>query len=127
MASITRRSRSASASSPARWRAGSPTPGMRAAASPHRGHEVRVIAAPPYYPAWRVGAGYSAWRWQREQIDGASVYRCPLYVPARPRGASRVLHLAGFALASLPVAIAQALLFRPDALIAIAPPITAAP
>jgi colanic acid biosynthesis glycosyl transferase WcaI len=101
--------------------------GEMAAWLARRGHEVRVIAAPPYYPAWRVGAGYSAWRWQRERIDGASVYRCPLYVPARPRGVSRVLHLASFALASLPVAIAQVLLFRPAALIAIAPPMTAAP
>ena len=47
-----------------------------------RGHEVRVVTAPPYYPAWRVGPGYSAWRWQREEIEGARVYRCPLYVPA---------------------------------------------
>ncbi|MEA2780234.1 MAG: colanic acid biosynthesis glycosyl transferase WcaI, partial [Rhodospirillaceae bacterium] len=92
-----------------------------------RGHDVRVISAPPYYPAWRVGEGYSAWRWRRETIDGARVYRCPLYVPSRPRGLSRVLHLASFALASLPVALAQVLLFRPDVLIAIAPPITAAP
>jgi len=22
------------------------------------GHEVRVVAAPPYYPNWRVDAGY---------------------------------------------------------------------
>jgi colanic acid biosynthesis glycosyl transferase WcaI len=101
--------------------------GEMAAWLTRRGHEVRVIAAPPYYPAWRVGAGYSAWRWRRERIEGARVYRCPLYVPARPRGMSRVLHLASFALASLPVVVAQALLFRPDVLIAIAPPITAAP
>jgi len=25
-----------------------------------RGHEIRVVTAPPYYPEWRVRAGYSA-------------------------------------------------------------------
>jgi len=25
-----------------------------------QGHAVRVVTAPPDYPAWRVGAGYSA-------------------------------------------------------------------
>ena len=92
-----------------------------------RGHEVRVITAPPYYPAWRVGPGYSAWRWQREEIEGARVYRCPLYVPARPSGKKRILHLASFALSSLPVALWQALVFRPQVLIAIAPALTSTP
>lgn len=27
-----------------------------------RGHEVRVVCAPPYYPAWRVAKGYVSWR-----------------------------------------------------------------
>ena len=25
-----------------------------------QGHEVRVVTAPPYYPEWSVGEGYSA-------------------------------------------------------------------
>jgi colanic acid biosynthesis glycosyl transferase WcaI len=92
-----------------------------------RGHEVRVVTAPPYYPAWRIGAGYSAWRWRCQRIEGARVFRCPLYVPARPRGLTRILHLASFALSSLPVALWQALSFRPQALIAIAPALASAP
>jgi len=92
-----------------------------------RGHEVRVVTAPPYYPAWWVGPGYSAWRWQREEIEGAQVYRCPLYVPAQPSGTKRILHLASFALSSLPVALWQALVFRPQVLIAIAPALTSIP
>src|SRR5262249_33216861 len=70
---------------------------------------------------------YSAWRWHRETLSGAEVYRCPLYVPARPRGTSRILHLASFALSSLPVALWQALAFRPHVLIAIAPALISAP
>ena len=48
-----------------------------------RGHEVRVVTAPPYYPEWRVGRGHAAWRYRRETIDGIDVWRCPLWVPAR--------------------------------------------
>ena len=92
-----------------------------------RGHQVKVVTAPPYYPTWRVDAAHSAWRWQREALAGAEVYRCPLYVPARPRGTSRILHLASFALSSLPVALWQAVAFRPHVLIAIAPALISAP
>jgi colanic acid biosynthesis glycosyl transferase WcaI len=92
-----------------------------------RGHEVRVVTAPPYYPAWRVGSGHSAWRWQCELLDGVNVFRCPLYVPARPRGTTRILHLASFALSSLPIAIWQAMTFHPHVLIAVAPALISAP
>jgi colanic acid biosynthesis glycosyl transferase WcaI len=92
-----------------------------------RDHLVRVVTAPPYYPAWRIGLGHSAWRWQYEYLDGAKVYRCPLYVPSRPHGTTRILHLASFALSSLPIALWQALTFRPHVLIAIAPALISAP
>ncbi|PJC71406.1 MAG: colanic acid biosynthesis glycosyltransferase WcaI, partial [Zetaproteobacteria bacterium CG_4_8_14_3_um_filter_59_5] len=29
-----------------------------------QGHEVRVVAAPPYYPEWKVRDGYSALRYR---------------------------------------------------------------
>ena len=92
-----------------------------------RGHDLRVIAAPPYYPAWRVAAGYSGWRWRGERRDGALVLRCPLYVPRRPRGATRLIHLASFAASSLPVALAQAVAWRPDLVFAVAPALASAP
>ena len=92
-----------------------------------RGHDVRVIAAPPYYPAWRVGEGYRAHRFARERRDGTTVYRCPLYVPQRPSGLRRVLHLASFALSSLPVALWQGLLWRPAAVFVVEPTLLCAP
>ena len=61
-----------------------------------QGHRVRVIAAPPYYPAWRVSAGAKRW-WRRETLEGVRVTRVPLYVPRRPRGLTRMLHLGSFA------------------------------
>jgi colanic acid biosynthesis glycosyl transferase WcaI len=30
-----------------------------------KGHDVRVVAAPPYYPTWQVAEGYRGWRYQR--------------------------------------------------------------
>ena len=91
-----------------------------------RGHRVKVIAAPPYYPAWRVAPGAKRW-WRRETLDGVQVRRCPLWVPRRPRGWSRLLHLASFALSSLPVALWQGLTWRPDVVVAVAPTLAAAP
>src|SRR6478736_1954302 len=70
-----------------------------------RGHEVRVVTAPPYYPAWKISEGYSSFRWKRGRIAGVEVWRCPLWVPAKPSGLKRILHLASFALSSLPAAL----------------------
>jgi len=90
------------------------------------GHEVRVITAPPYYPDWRVGPGYSASRYQRQTIDGVSVWRCPLWVPQQPGGHKRLLHLASFALSSLPVLLAQ-WRWKPDVVWVVEPPLMCAP
>ncbi|MES1163397.1 MAG: WcaI family glycosyltransferase, partial [Rhizobacter sp.] len=90
------------------------------------GNEVRVIAAPPYYPAWAVGDGYSAWRWTEESWHGVRVWRAPLWVPARPNGLKRLLHLASFALLSLP-ALARQMAWRPDAIVVVAPALACAP
>ena len=91
-----------------------------------RGHDVRVITAPPYYPDWKIGRGYTAWRYTQETVAGVTVYRCPLWVPAKPSGAARVAHLASFAFSSLPVLLRQ-LSFKPDVLWTVAPAFFCAP
>ncbi|WP_116138866.1 glycosyltransferase WbuB [Trinickia diaoshuihuensis] len=91
-----------------------------------RGHEVHVVCAPPYYPAWRVAAGWSAWRYAAETRAGVSVRRAPLWVPAHPRGATRVLHLVSFALTSILPMLAQ-WRWRPDVVMAVAPTLLCAP
>ncbi|HEX5235209.1 MAG TPA: glycosyltransferase WbuB [Silvibacterium sp.] len=92
-----------------------------------RGHEVRVVTAPPYYPAWRVSDGYKQWRYRRETSPaGAQIQRCPLWVPSRPSGSKRIVHLSSFALSSLPVMLAQAA-WRPDVVLSIEPAFACAP
>lgn len=90
-----------------------------------RGHDVRAVAAPPYYPAWRRDRCVPLWREQRWR--GVRVYRAPLYVPERPSGITRVAHLLSFAATSLPLAWWQAVDFRPEVVIAVAPTLMTAP
>ncbi|HSA82922.1 MAG TPA: WcaI family glycosyltransferase [Geminicoccaceae bacterium] len=92
-----------------------------------RGHEVRVVTAPPYYPEWRVGRGYAAWRYRRETVGGAIVLRCPLWVPAEPSPMRRVLHLISFAVSSFLPCVWQAVSWRPDVVWAVEPTSLATP
>lgn len=92
-----------------------------------RGHQIRVITAPPYYPAWKIGSGYSPRKYRSEGDDVLRVFRCPLWVPAKPTGLRRIFHLLSFALSSLPVALWQGLTWRPDAVIVLTPALTCAP
>lgn len=87
-----------------------------------RGHSVRVITAPPYFPGWRAEDN----RYRRECRQGVAVWRCPLWVPRRPSGLTRLLHLASFALSSLPVLLAQCR-WRPDVVLTVAPAFFCAP
>jgi colanic acid biosynthesis glycosyl transferase WcaI len=91
-----------------------------------RGHEVRVVTAPPYYPAWRVQAGYESWRYYCELRNGVRVWRCPLWVPAQPSGLQRLIHLASFALSALPILFMQ-IFWRPDVVLVIEPPLFCSP
>jgi len=87
-----------------------------------RGHQIRVITAPPYFPQWHAKGN----RYRRERLEGAMVWRCPLWVPRRPNGITRLVHLASFAVSSLPVVLWQ-WRWRPDLIICIAPAMFCAP
>lgn len=103
-----------------------------------RGHEVRVVTAPPYYPQWRVADGYAN-GWGREEFQGSRskgqegdragclvIYRCPLWVPSKPSGLKRLLHLASFALSSFPIMLSQ-IFWKPDVVWVVEPPLFCAP
>jgi colanic acid biosynthesis glycosyl transferase WcaI len=82
--------------------------GEMAAWLAERGHEVRVVTAPPYYPAWRIREDYRGTWYRTEDARGQPlVYRTPLYVPKRPTGLKRIAHLISFMIGSLPVMLRQ--------------------
>ncbi|MGX1166165.1 colanic acid biosynthesis glycosyl transferase WcaI [Bradyrhizobium sp. USDA 372] len=90
------------------------------------GHEVRVITAPPYYPAWKIPPAFQASYFRPRAVDGVRVTRTPIYVPGHPSGAKRLLHHASFALTSAAPVLVEALSWRPDAMIAVAPSLMSA-
>jgi colanic acid biosynthesis glycosyl transferase WcaI len=92
-----------------------------------RGHEVRVITAPPYYPEWRVAAGYASWAWRRDHAGAAWVLRCPIWLAGAATLPARVMHLFSFGLSSLLPCLWQAIRFRPDLVWVVAPTALAAP
>jgi colanic acid biosynthesis glycosyl transferase WcaI len=91
-----------------------------------RGHKVRAIAAPPYYPTWKVDPKYRWPPYRREQWSGVDVWRVPLWVPTSPGGLARVLHLLSFAFTSFPVMMWQ-VFWRPKLVVTIAPAFLCAP
>ncbi|MFM5885290.1 MAG: WcaI family glycosyltransferase [Novosphingobium sp.] len=84
-----------------------------------QGRDVAVICGQPYYPQWRRYPGFSA-GWSQSAEDGVRVTRCPHYIPARPGGLSRIVHLASFALSALPAVLRPGGM-RPQVVIAVAP------
>lgn len=98
-----------------------------AAALTRLGHRVDVVCANPSYPFWKPFDGFPRWRWSRRSEEGATVHRCPVYVPRRVSGATRILHYASFVLSA--VAPVCRILFgaRPDVVMLVAPTLLAAP
>jgi colanic acid biosynthesis glycosyl transferase WcaI len=91
-----------------------------------QGHEVRVVAAPPYYPDWKIAKGYAWPPYRTETLRGVRVWRAPLWVPRQPSGLKRVIHLLTFALSSAPVMLRQ-VAWQPDVVLTVAPAIVCAP
>jgi colanic acid biosynthesis glycosyl transferase WcaI len=91
-----------------------------------RGHSVRVVTAPPYYPGWRADPSYCGPRQIRRVWEGVQVWRAPLWVPSRPSGLKRLLHLASFAACSFPLMLWQ-LTWRPEVVWLVEPPLFCAP
>jgi colanic acid biosynthesis glycosyl transferase WcaI len=86
-----------------------------------RGHDVRVVTAPPYYPAWRIRDDYRGSLYRTERAPGEPVvYRTPLYVPERPTGLKRLAHLFSFMLGSIPVMLRE-MFHRPHVVFTVEP------
>ena len=56
-----------------------------------RGHEVRMVTAPPFNPEGKVRQDYSSRRYQKEissttgECGNLTTFRCPLWVPRIPQ------------------------------------------
>ncbi len=87
------------------------------------GHEIRVITAPHFYPDWEITK--KQWGYKKEK-ENYKVWRCPIYVPAKPRSLTRLLHLLSFAVSSVPVLLRN-FTWKPDYIISIEPPFFTSP
>lgn len=92
-----------------------------------RGHQVDVVAPPPYYPGWHVRAPYSATRYARETLDGVEVHRCPIYVSTDASGMKRLISPLSFAVSSAPVLFWRIIRDRPDVVICVEPTLASVP
>jgi colanic acid biosynthesis glycosyl transferase WcaI len=59
-------------------------------------------------------------------LAGASVFRTPVWVPSKPGGLKRIVHLMSFAVSSAPAIVAQ-YFWRPDVVFVTEPPLFCAP
>jgi len=91
-----------------------------------QGHTCKVIAAHPYYPEWKVAPGYNGKKYSTEKKSNLTVHRCPLYVPKKLTGKTRILHLLSFVVSSS-VKLFTQFRWKPDVIICIAPAFKCAP
>jgi colanic acid biosynthesis glycosyl transferase WcaI len=73
-----------------------------------------------------VWPGFHAGRYVREQSNGVRILRAPLWVPGKPSGLTRVIHLASFALSSVPALLAH-WRWKPDVVWVVEPALFCAP
>ena len=73
----------------------------------NQGHDCVVLTTYPYYPYWKVQAPYHKKRfWYSKDVQHVksggkiTVYRCPMYVPAKPSGKKRMLLDVSFMLSA---------------------------
>jgi len=92
-----------------------------------RGHTVRMVTAPPYYPDWTIPASYRSLWYRDEQLNGVDLVRAPIYVPKQPSGVKRLAHHASFLASASGPFLMAALRWRPDLILAVAPSLLSAP
>jgi colanic acid biosynthesis glycosyl transferase WcaI len=85
------------------------------------GHRVTAVVGKPFYPRWQSDPASNAHGWQASTEAGVHVVRCPHYIPTRPEGVKRIMHLLSFALSALPAALIAAWRQRPQVVFAVAP------
>jgi colanic acid biosynthesis glycosyl transferase WcaI len=87
-----------------------------------QGNEVTVVTAPPYYPEWRVHKEHRGKWWTKENRDGVTVYRCPLYVPKDVTSIKRIIHEFSFLAGIFPIWLLTFFQKKYDVVLCISPP-----
>jgi colanic acid biosynthesis glycosyl transferase WcaI len=95
----------------------------------NKGYECSVLTAYPYYPNWKIQNNYSRNRFRfsteyKQTIDSKehlTIYRCPIYVPKKPSGTSRVLLEMSFCLTAFIRLVTLLTTKKFDLVIAVAP------
>jgi len=85
-----------------------------------QGHEVRMVTAFPYYPAWRKRPGDRGRLYRTDLENSVPVHRCWHYVPRRATALKRILHELSFVLFSWLRVLS---LPRADGYIVVSPPL----
>jgi colanic acid biosynthesis glycosyl transferase WcaI len=88
------------------------------------GYDCTAVTSFPYYPNWKIQKPYKARFYKKEVLKNGrlELYRCPLYVPAKPTGAKRIIHDASFFLSAFFVVCFLLFKKRNDYIFCIAPP-----
>ena len=84
-------------------------------------NNIRVITTNKYFPEWKSEEN----SYKTERVNNCKVYRCPIYVPNKPNGIKRIIHLLSFCISSFPVLLAQSK-WKPDIIVVIVPTIAIA-
>ena len=82
------------------------------------GFEVKIITSVPYYPNWRSDKN----KYYKETKNNLEIFRCPLWIPKKPNGLKRIIHLISFSITSFPIYLYH-LSWNPNGIITIAPSI----
>ena len=86
-----------------------------------KGHQVKIITAPPYYPEWKISSKYEN-KYSRSFEKNIEIIRCPIYVPKRRSPVLRILHLISFSLSSF-LYVLKNIWWKPDVVIQVIPTI----
>jgi len=92
-----------------------------------RGHKINVITAPPFYPEWKIGKGYSGWAYQKEYRCGVEIMRCPLWVTTNPSSIKRILAWLSFVISAAPIVFWKIIRQQPNIVFVVYPYLFAAP
>jgi glycosyltransferase involved in cell wall biosynthesis len=93
------------------------------AALVRRGWQVEVLTALPNYPTGKVFPGYSPWKTAREEVDGMTVTRVPLW-PSKTGMARRMVSYLSFAATAALLGPRHRSAPPPDLLLVESPPLT---